>query len=172
MENNGFIKLYRVDKAYELMKGHPMAFILLTVIALRARRQDGIYLKAGQALIGDFETYGMSRRQYRTAINHLKNGQLAAFKTTSKGTIATLIDYSIYDVNADVERPTKRPAKSENTYQQRPSGDQQEATNNKERMKEQEYKNTSSKNNFKSKNHFSNRTMNYDPAQYTGCIEL
>lgn len=59
------------------MNNHPMAFILLAVTALRARRQDGVYLKAGQALIGDFQAYGMSRMQYQTAVKHLKNNHQA-----------------------------------------------------------------------------------------------
>jgi hypothetical protein len=169
MENNGFIKLYRDSKAYELMKGHPMAFILLTVIALRARRQDGIYLKAGQALIGDYSNYGMSRMQYRTAVKHLKHNHQATFKTTSRGTIATLIDFSIYDINSHGEQPTQQPSKNEKADKTQPTVNQQITTNNKERMKEEEYKNKHFKNKFKTK---PSRSMNYDPEQYTGCIEL
>jgi hypothetical protein len=151
------------------MKGHPMAFILLTVIALRARRQDGIYLKAGQALIGDYSNYGMSRMQYRTAVKHLKHSHQAAFKTTSRGTIATLIDFSIYDINSHSEQPTEQPSKNEKADKTQPTGNQQITTNNKERMKEEEYQNKHFKNKLKTK---PSRSMNYDPVQYAGCIEL
>jgi hypothetical protein len=115
-----------------------MAFILLTVTALRTRRQDGVYLKAGQALIGDFQAYGMSRMQYRTAVKHLKNNHQATFKTTNRGTIATLIDCSIYDINSNAEQPANQPSKLENSAKKQPSDNHQITTNNKERMKEEE----------------------------------
>ena len=59
-------------------------------------------LKIGQALIGDSRRCGLTRRQYRTAQKHLALWGLAAFKPTSRGTVATLLDHRIYDINEAV----------------------------------------------------------------------
>lgn len=99
--SQGFIKLNRGPETLELLHD-PNAFILLTVIALRARRTDEFNvhnLRCGQALIGDYEKYGLSRQQYRTAMKRLGQWGLATFKPTTRGTVATLADRRIYDIN-------------------------------------------------------------------------
>lgn len=52
----------------------------------------------GEAFIGvgDFLKIGFTARNYRTAINTLRRLGFAAFKTTNKGTIATLIDTRLF----------------------------------------------------------------------------
>jgi hypothetical protein len=52
----------------------------------------------GEAFIGDFENYGMSERNYRTAKDHLSKWRFATFKTTNKGTIAKLMDSRLFEV--------------------------------------------------------------------------
>jgi hypothetical protein len=110
----GFIKLNRSPETLELLND-PNAFVLLTVIALRARRTDEFNihnLQIGQALIGDHRKYGLSEQQYRSAVKRLRKWGLAAFKPTSRGTIATLIDSRIYDINETSSPRTnnERPA--------------------------------------------------------------
>jgi len=78
------------------------AFILLSIIALRARRTNEFNihdLKPREALIGDFKNYGMTEQRYRTSKSKLEKWEFATFKSTSKGTIATLLDNGIYDIN-------------------------------------------------------------------------
>ena len=97
----GFIKLNRSNETFKLLND-PDAFMLLTVIALRARRTDEFNihnLKSGEALIGDYENYGLTRQQYRTAMKHLGQWGLATFKPTTRGTIARLADQRTYDIN-------------------------------------------------------------------------
>lgn len=97
----GFIKLKRSSETFELLKD-TNAFILLTVIALRARRGgdfDVRTLGPGEALVGDYGCYGMSERQYRSAKQRLKQWGFADFKPTSRGTIAKLLDTRVYDIN-------------------------------------------------------------------------
>jgi|WetSurMetagenome_2_1015567.scaffolds.fasta_scaffold71170_3 hypothetical protein len=99
---NGFLKLNRGSSTTELLKDKN-AFILLTQISLRARRDSAFNpegLSTGEAMIGDHKCIGLSQREYRTAKKHLEKYGFATFKTTSKGTIAKLIDSRIFDINA------------------------------------------------------------------------
>jgi hypothetical protein len=71
----------------------------------------------------------MTEREYRTAKQLLEKRHFATFRTTNRGTIATLIDTRIFDVNLElgdgqhVTRPTDR----------RQAGDRQATTTNNER---------------------------------------
>ncbi len=121
--NGGFLKLQRSREAFELLKD-PHAFVLLTIIALRARRTTefnihGLGLR--QALIGDFANYGLTERQYRTAKRRLTRWGLAVFKGTPRGTIATLCDTRIYDIN---EAPAQPPDNHQATTWQPPDDEQ------------------------------------------------
>ena len=105
------------------MGKYPNAFLLLTVIAQRAKRtsderNDGKEL--GEAFIGDCHVYGMTQATYRAAKKRLiKDGFIttrqvnrdkhhnnqttsaATRHTTSGGTIAKIIDISIYNINIE-----------------------------------------------------------------------
>lgn len=100
--SNGFIQLNRSDTLKELLKYEHNCFILLTVIAARARRTNTFNvfgLKPGQAFLGDYKEYGLTHQQYRTAMKKLENWKFITTKTTNKGTIATLLDTRVYDIN-------------------------------------------------------------------------
>lgn len=80
------------------------AFGLLTLIAIRARRTKAfnhLGLTIGQAVIGDFKAVGLSRQQYRTALSKLVEWGFVTIKATNRGTIATITDARIYDINAN-----------------------------------------------------------------------
>lgn len=130
--NNGFIKLMRSEQAEELAK-HPNESNLLLIIAYRARRTnifDNYDLKAGEALLGDYENYGLTERGYRTAKEKLEKWGLATFRTTNKGTIAKLVDNSVYDINVTTERRAERRPSDE------PATSQRRLTRSKERKNE------------------------------------
>lgn len=97
-----FFKAIRSDDALELIRTNPMAYVLASVIAFRARwKRAGFFrhnLKPGEALLGDYESYGMTERQYRTAKQNLADWKFAAFKTTNKGTVGKLIDTRLFSV--------------------------------------------------------------------------
>ncbi len=108
--NNGFLKIKRSGKLLELIKTRPTAYGLLTLIALRAKRttdtsMDG--LKVGQAYVGDYKNYGVTMQIYRTDKLFLEKWGFSTFQSTNKGTIATLCDDSVYDINA-TSRPTHK----------------------------------------------------------------
>ena len=75
-----FLKFIPSDEALYLARKHPKAFILLVFIAERARRENGHPdgLTIGQCHIGDFKSYGLTEKEYRTAKkilvqrNHIK----------------------------------------------------------------------------------------------------
>lgn len=114
-----FIKYFPSDEASWLLTHYPNAFIVLTKIACRARRQNGHAdgLIIGDAIIGasDMEP-GMSRQNFRTALeklvefNYIKiisNGkkfferEKSTIKVTIKSTLVNLCNSTIYDINPD-----------------------------------------------------------------------
>lgn len=95
----------RNERTLQLATKYKNAFILLTIIAHRARRNDNSInehnLELGEALIGDYATCGMSEQEYRTAKLQLTRFKIITTRATTKGTIAKLTDTSIYDINID-----------------------------------------------------------------------
>lgn len=98
-----FYKANRTDDAWELMTRDFNAFVLLSQIAYRAKwAADAVTgLEPGQAFIGDFERCGFTEQTYRTAKAHLEKYRLVTFKPTIKGTIATIVSTSVYDINIE-----------------------------------------------------------------------
>ena len=122
-KNSGFIKLNRSPQLLNLLQTDHQAFIMLTWIAMRACR------KTGEALIGDWRRMGAtSEPTYRRTKKRLEATGLATFKATSKGTVATLVDTSVFNINrlkaddqsdeqADEQTPqkaTSQPATNKN----------------------------------------------------------
>ena len=104
-ESRSWFKAYRSDEALELIRTNHHAFVLASIIAIRARwNTTGFFrhnLKPGEALLGDYESYGMSEREYRTAKSRLSEWGFATFKTTNKGTVGRLIDTRLFSVLND-----------------------------------------------------------------------
>lgn len=99
-----FIKQERSVEVLELIQSSPNAFILLTVIAQRAKRSErpaNQDILMGEAKIGDHENYNMKRQEYRTALKVLLKFKYITVKPTSKGTVAKLELNGIYDINLE-----------------------------------------------------------------------
>ena len=127
----GFIALHRGEAAETLLAKHPNAFLLLTQIALRARWKDCPItgMKQGEAFIGDYQNAGIhSRKAYRTAQEILVRTLLVRFKGANKGTVATLMDTSIFSV--------RKPDKGHQRANKGPSKGQQGATKNTDTSKQ------------------------------------
>lgn len=119
MSDKRFIKYIPSERSEWLIKNSIPAFILLTKIAERARRFNGHIdgLEIGWAIIGDYKNMGLSRQQYRTALEFLETCKIIeiifrgrkdkkstikpTIKLTIKGTIVKLLDSSIYDINIE-----------------------------------------------------------------------
>lgn len=107
----GFIKLRKTPEARALLR-KPNAFMLLTLIALRAKYSAKHYdpsLLPGEAKIGDYNTIGITRQEYRTALTFLISTGLITIRTTNKGTIAILSDKRVFDTNQPTIKKTTEP---------------------------------------------------------------
>ena len=112
-----FIKFIPSDQAMFLVchknPAYQNAFRLLTIIAERARRYDGHPdgLKVGQCHLGNWNDYGMSEQNYKTAKKILERMQLikiietnrtrkkATTGVTTEGTLVELCSTTVYDIN-------------------------------------------------------------------------
>ena len=103
----GWIKMQRNPDLMELVGKNHHAAILLLVIAFRAWRGSGFNrhgLSSGQAFLGKFKAdYSMTEKEYRNAKKVLEAEGFATFQRASKGTIATLCDARIFDINPESE---------------------------------------------------------------------
>ena len=124
-----FIQLLHDNpETIELFK-HPNEWALLSLIAVRATRTisniKGLQIR--QSLIGDYKSCGLTEQKYRTAKSNLSRWKIVTFKTTNKGTIATLCNDDIYNINAEVSNEQNN---SPSTSHQR-TDNEQITTNNK-----------------------------------------
>ncbi len=128
--------MIRGDEIEELAKDHH-CFMLMWQIAYRARRNNEFStdnLKIREALVGDCKNIGLTRRQYRTCLNRLTDWGFVTIKTTNKGTIATIVDKRLYDINANYNGQQV----NHQTANERPSSDHQTATNKKVKKEKKE----------------------------------
>lgn len=139
--DKGFIKLIRFSaNAEEVIRRRSSAFCLLTLIALRARRKNDTNfddLELGEALIGDFESYGATEQVYRTDKKFLETFNFITTRTTNRGTIAKLVDTTIFDIN--IERTNDQP-NSQLTTNQRTANDQLTTNKNIKNIRSKEVK--------------------------------
>ncbi|HET8962479.1 MAG TPA: hypothetical protein VFM99_01180 [Chitinophagales bacterium] len=99
--SDSFFKTMRSSVGMELLKDAP-AYLLLSQIAYRARWTDSFNkdgLSIGQALIGDYKNIGLTEKQYRNAKKRLERGGFVTFKRAFNGTVATLINNEVFDLN-------------------------------------------------------------------------
>lgn len=122
---DGFIQLNRCEKTFFLLKNFPNAFLLLTLIALRARRTPHPYneMEIGEAYIGDWNSCGLTRKEYRTALAYLERQEILLISQTNKkckkratseatsrttrGTIVKLLDSELWNVNFNIDNQSK-----------------------------------------------------------------
>ena len=122
--------MMRTDDLKELIEAAPMAFVLAAVIATRARFMPGVSLQGlhrGEAFLGDWKQCGMTRQQYRTALAQLEKWRFATIRSTSRGTVARLMDSRLFD---PLNESRNEPANHQATIDQ-PSANHQPTTNNK-----------------------------------------
>lgn len=103
----GFIKLIRSEPTEALVQDHPRAFALLTFIAYRAQRTERANrynLEPRQAVIGTWDTVGMTRGQFRSAVKHLEATGHILVNPGPRGTVFTLLTTSVFDINAELNQ--------------------------------------------------------------------
>ena len=103
MNATRWIALHCGDEAETLLANYPKSFLLLTQIAMRAQWKDNPItgIKAGEAFIGDYQNAGLgTQMEYRHAKKVLVRTKLATFRGTNKGTVASLVNTSIFSISA------------------------------------------------------------------------
>jgi hypothetical protein len=131
--NPGYFEATRSDDAIELTRLNPFALVVAYIIAFRANWHGGFNRNGcsfGEAFLGDFENYGMSERNYRTAKKQLIKGGFATFRPTNRGTIARLTDTRLFKINP--------PKGDRQTTDERRTADGQPTTNLKLKAVKQE----------------------------------
>ena len=130
--NNGFIKLHRSMMEWEWIDDHNTFRLFIFMLFLanhKPKKWKGIDVNRGQFVSGlhSLSTKtGLSVRQIRTAISHLKSTGELTSKTTNKYTLYTIENYSKYQ-DKTVEATSKTTGKETNERQ---------ATDNKQECKE------------------------------------
>ena len=106
MGDGAFVKISRSGllDAFDLIREHRPAFLLLFFIAMRARREPSIREKLGigEVKIGSnslSSQLGLTEGEYRTAKKKLEQAGIATFRATNWGTVAKLISTAIFDPN-------------------------------------------------------------------------
>ncbi len=109
-----YIQLVRSESTLWLLENYPYAFLLLTLIAYRARRTLGHIdgKEIGDADIGDWKSCGLSEQQYRTAKNKLVEFGMIRIQETcrsrkkgsTKGTLVQLLRSDIFDINPNFDK--------------------------------------------------------------------
>lgn len=119
-----------------MLQNAPDCFLLLSLIAIRARRTDENNwdgLEIGEAKLGDFKSCGLTRARYRAAIQNLKSNQQITIRTTNRGTIAKISNSAHYDIN----QKTNNHLDNQQITNKKPSGHQQITTNKKVKKEEE-----------------------------------
>lgn len=150
MSKKRFIKLLDSEETNYLLEHHPNAFLLLTLIAIRARRVSGKPdgLEIGEAYIGDYRKCGIeTERKYRTAKTllqlrcHLlicetcRTRKKSTTGMTTHGTKVKLLKSTVWDINPESndDRDDDRA-----TTERRPSDDEEERNKNDKNEKKKE----------------------------------
>jgi len=136
----GFIKYMRSEEAINL-HSNKNANHLLSIIAFRASRKGNPVLgvNPGEALLGDYKNYNLTRQQYRTALKNLQDWGYINHRVTNKGTIVKLLNSAVYDINSNEsnhQTTIKQPSSNHQTTIKQPSDNHQVTTIKKERIKE------------------------------------
>ena len=147
MSNERFIKFITSEESEYLQENYPNAFLLLCLIARRARRLGGHPdgLEIGEAHIGDFNKAGIETRgQYRQALDilikraHIKKVETCRTRqktttgTTTKGTKVKLLRSDVWDINSE-DNNHRNDQRA--TTEQPPSNHEQERTRKKKKEK-------------------------------------
>ena len=105
MTSNGYIKLHRklLDWGWYKDPNTKAVFLHLLLTANFAESEYmGIKIHPGQTVIGRkalAKTLGMSERNVRTALNHLKSTNEVTIKATNKFSIATIVNWELYQID-------------------------------------------------------------------------
>lgn len=105
MAGNGYIKLFRkmVDWGWYKDANTMRVFMHLLLTANYAETEYmGMTIHPGETVIGRkslAKALGMSEKNVRTALNHLKSTNEVAIKTTNRFSVVTIVNWESYQIN-------------------------------------------------------------------------
>jgi hypothetical protein len=124
---HGWFKAMRYTEMPRLVREHRTAFLLAYLLAYRCwwhvDRINRYHLELGEAVC-DYQNWGLSEQEFRTAKATLSDWGVATFRATNKGTIGKLIDTRLFSVIASQSnersngRTTSRATDGATTYQE------------------------------------------------------
>ena len=141
---NGYIKLYRQLTEWEWYKepNTKAVFLHLLIMANHAPgRWQGIDIDRGQHLTSIkklAEETGLSERNVRTALNHLKSTNEVTSKTTSRWTLITVENYEKYQGDAPEGDKVSDKVSDKQVTKYRQSPDKVLTTNNNNKKNKKE----------------------------------
>jgi len=131
--NNGFIKLHRTIMDGDLATHNAIFALFVRLIIMANWRETKIYwsgkqivLPPGSVVCGGeelAEKLQVSRRTLRRYLSYLTDTSRIAQLTNSQGTIVTILNYSKYQVEGNLDSeslPNKRPINAQQTPNKRP----------------------------------------------------
>lgn len=135
----GYIKLFRTMQEWEWYSD-PITKAVFLDLLLNANYKDsrfkGVEVKRGQVVFGRkecAERLGISERNVRTAINHLKSTSEVTIKVTNRFSVVTIENYEKYQ--GEVSEVTSKVTSK--VTSNRPASDQQLTTSKKVRREEE-----------------------------------
>ena len=114
MTGNGYIKLHRklLNWGWYKDQNTKAVFLHLLLTANYAESEYmGVKIHPGQTVIGRkslAKTLGLSEKNIRTALNHLKETKEITIISTNKFSIATITGWELYQINVDEMATTFR----------------------------------------------------------------
>ena len=144
MTSGGFIKLHRKLTEWEWYSDPCTKDVFLHLLLTanhKTRREKGVTYKRGQAVFGRREMalkLGISERNVRTALNHLKSTNEITIKATKRGSVATIVNYEKYQVTDTGSVQQSDQGNDRKVTNNRPTSDQQVTTNKNEKNEKNE----------------------------------
>ena len=118
--HRGYIKIWRKIKdsgLYQLPETFTLFMFILTEATHQPRRVGSTLLQRGQYSSGRIELARIlkqSEQTVRTGLGRLKRLEILTIETTSHGSIYTVVNYSLYQVNeGDANQQTNQPLTSD-----------------------------------------------------------
>lgn len=103
--NSGFVKIHRSILDWEWYKNPNTKIVFLHLILnanFEASKFEGITIPRGTCICSVksiAETNGLTEKQVRVALEHLKKTNEVAIRTTNKFSIITVLNYDLYQTN-------------------------------------------------------------------------
>jgi hypothetical protein len=127
--DNGYIRTYRKILNWEWFKdGNTLKLFLYFLLSANYKPASwqGVQINPGQLIITFrrvAEETGLTMREFRTSIEHLKSTQEITYKSTHQYTLVTVANWALYQSIEEeaTQQPTNKPTSHRHTTDTRPT---------------------------------------------------